>query len=279
MQSDRSLVKRVEGSGRKADCYCTEIPQWERKISELEEEREKICEQEIPLQNVEEGLRQMESHSHNMIRIVYGERLFSMIRSSCNEPYHKTLTNYQNSVAKQIEIGEAQTVQWPIPDGNIYPVQHWEDIEMWKDKLQEIVQEKNLYGEKINIGATAEEIRLFMKETRDELKWDLPHDYVKILEVVNGIEFNGFILYGIDQHLLGMQQNQTIHGLIEYNKIWYENEWQKRYIFMGESNISWYVYDLVEHQYFELDNPSGRENTVFSSLECMVEKLLSDALA
>ena len=108
---------------------------------------------------------------------------------------------------------------------------------------------------------------------------DLPDDYAKILGLVNGLEFNGFILYGIDQHLLSKQPNQSINGLIEYNKIWYENEWQKKYIFIGESNISWYVYDLVECQYLELDNPSGRENGVFSSLECMVEKLLSDALA
>lgn len=52
----------------------------------------------------------------------------------------------------------------------------------------------------------------------------------------------------------------------------------KKYIFIGESNISWYVYDIAECIYLELDNPSGRENEVFSSLECMVEKLLSDAL-
>lgn len=150
---------------------------------------------------------------------------------------------------------------------------------MWKDKLQEIVQEKNLYGEKINIGATAENVQLFLKEIKTELKVDLPGDCVKILEVVNGIEFNGFILYGIDQYLLGMQPNQTINGLIEYNKIWHENEWQKKYIFLGESNISWYVYDLMECRYYELDNPSGRVNEVFNSLECLVEKLLSDALA
>ena len=27
---------------------------------------------------------------------------------------------------------------------------------MWKEKLQEIIQEKGLYGEKVNIGATQE---------------------------------------------------------------------------------------------------------------------------
>ena len=32
---------------------------------------------------------------------------------------------------------------------------------MWKDKLQEIIQEKKIYGEKVNIGATEEEIENF----------------------------------------------------------------------------------------------------------------------
>ncbi len=27
-----------------------------------------------------------------------------------NEPYHKVITNYQNSVARQINVGEAKTV-------------------------------------------------------------------------------------------------------------------------------------------------------------------------
>ena len=41
-----------------------------------------------------------------------------------NEPYHKVITNYQNSIARQMDIGEAQAVQWPRPNGNIYPAQH-----------------------------------------------------------------------------------------------------------------------------------------------------------
>ena len=149
---------------------------------------------------------------------------------------------------------------------------------MWKDKLQEIIQEEKLYGEEVNIGATKKEIALFLKEAKAELNVDLPNDYVKILKQVNGLEFNGLILYGIDEYLLSKQPNQSINGIIENNKLWYENEWQKKYIFIGESSISWYVYDLVEGKYVELDNPSGEEIEVFSGLECMVEKMLSDAL-
>jgi hypothetical protein len=149
---------------------------------------------------------------------------------------------------------------------------------MWKERLQEIIQEEKLYGEEVNTGATEKEIALFFEEAKAELNVDLPNDYTKILEQVNGLEFNGFILYGIDQKLLSKQPNQTINGLIENNKLWYENEWLKEYIFIGESSISWYVYDLAEGKYVELDNPSGEEIEVFSGLECMVEKVLSDAL-
>ena len=129
--------------------------------------------------------------------------------------------------------------------------------------------------EKLNV----QKLENYFNEAKAELNVDLPNDYANILVLVNGLEFNGFILYGIDESLLNKQPNQSINGLIEYNKIWYENEWQKKYIFIGESNISWYVYDFAECKYVELDNPSGRENEVFSSLEYMVEKILSDALA
>lgn len=149
---------------------------------------------------------------------------------------------------------------------------------MWKDKLQEIIQEKKIYGEKVNIGATEEELAIFLKKVKAVLNVDLPKGYAKILKQINGLEFNGFILYGIDQKLLSKQPNQSINGLIENNELWYENEWQKKYLFIGESSISWYVYDLEECQYVELDNPSGEENEVFSGLECMVDKILSDAL-
>ena len=149
---------------------------------------------------------------------------------------------------------------------------------MWKDRLLQIAQEKNIYGEQINTGATEEEIRIFIKRVKDEFEIDLPNQYIEILRSVNGVEFNGFIFYGIDEELLDTPQNQHIEGFIRSNKIWYENKWQKKYIFLGESDISWYVYDVILGRYLELDNPSGMEMEVFISLDYLLEKALSDAL-
>lgn len=149
---------------------------------------------------------------------------------------------------------------------------------MWKEKLEEIAREKGLYGEKINTGVTEKEEETFIKKVGEEINIILPSEYVAVLKIINGIEFNGFILYGVDEQMLEKTPNQHVNGFLEYNKIWYENEWQKQYIFLGESNISWYVYDIQRKKYYELDNPSGRESETFICFEDLFERLLDTSL-
>ena len=149
---------------------------------------------------------------------------------------------------------------------------------MWNIKLEEIIEEKNLYGEQVNTGASEVELAKFKKNVKAELQKDLPSEYINVLKIINGLEFNGFILYGIDEVFLEKKPNQHINGLISFNQIWYENEDQKKYLFLGESNISWYVYDTNKEQYIELDNPSGREMAEFKKIDEILEKMLSDSL-
>ena len=149
---------------------------------------------------------------------------------------------------------------------------------MWKENLGRIIQEEAKYSEELNSGISEEEAKLFIKEVQDEFNITLPEDYIKILKVVNGIEFNGFILYGVDEPLLQEVPKRYVNGLIDCNKVWYENEWQKQYLFLGESSMSWYVFDLKTKQYCELDNPSGDVCEKFNNLEQMLDKMLGDSL-
>ena len=149
---------------------------------------------------------------------------------------------------------------------------------MWKERLEEIKQEEKRYGQDINCGISDEEAGEFIKAVEDELGITLPEDYVRILRMVNGIEYNGFILYGVDEPLLMGVPNQHVNGLVDCNKVWYENEWQKQYLFLGEGSISWYVYDLKTKKYCELDNPSGELSGEFDDFEEMLDKMLEDAL-
>ena len=149
---------------------------------------------------------------------------------------------------------------------------------MLEENLKKIINEKKMYDEEVNLGASKEEIDKLIVEAKEKLGVEIPKEYLDILSKVNGIEFNGFILYGVDEYLLEHEINQSIYGLVDLNKIWYENEEQKKYLFLGESNISWYVYEYKNKIFIELDNPSGREINKFNSFYEMFNKLLVDAL-
>ena len=153
-----------------------------------------------------------------------------------------------------------------------------EGMKMWKEHLEEIRQEEKQYGGDINCGISKEEAENFIKAVKEELGIALPEEYLKILTIVNGIEFNGFILYGADEPLLKKEPNQHVNGLIDCNKVWHENEWQKQYLFLGESSISWYVYDLKAKKYYELDNPSGEVSEEFNDFERMLDEMFEDSL-
>lgn len=149
---------------------------------------------------------------------------------------------------------------------------------MWEEELQKIVTEKERYNEKINLGASNNEIVLFKAKALIELKNEVPEEFISFLKTINGIEFNGFIVYGIDSELLEAKPNQYINGFIDNNLVLYENEWLTDYLFVGESSISWYVYDIERGKYLELDNPSGSTMKEFSCFESMIEKILLDSL-
>ncbi len=95
---------------------------------------------------------------------------------------------------------------------------------MWEKSLKKIVNEKKHYKEAVNRGAYKEEITRLIKEVNRKLNVEVPEEYLHIISRINGIEFNGFTLYGIDEYLLECKMNQRIDGLINANQIWYENE-------------------------------------------------------
>lgn len=151
---------------------------------------------------------------------------------------------------------------------------------MWREELDAIILEKKDYNEIVNRGATENEIEKMKENGSSELSITFPIDFLEILKVINGLEFNGTILYGVDENLLDNknQIEQKIYGGVEYNKIWYEVETNKHFIFLGESNVSWYVYEISSQNYCEIDNPSGELINSYERFEDLFERMLQDAL-
>ncbi|MBO1511142.1 YrhA family protein [Metabacillus bambusae] len=148
-------------------------------------------------------------------------------------------------------------------------------MSQWKDFLIEIEKIEAKYGSLLRNPALDTEL-IKMKHTIQQKLGNivLPESYIEFLKKVNGLDFNGLVIYGVDEVLLDKEVDEDIHGFIETNELWNENDWQKQYIFFGDSDTAWYSYDLKDGVYVELDKPSGTLIQLFDSFDSM----LSDAL-
>ncbi len=148
---------------------------------------------------------------------------------------------------------------------------------MWQIKLKEINEIKKLYKQAENSGVSDEQLAGLLSETKKQYDFVLPESYIDFLKKENGFEFNGFIIYGIGG-AKDCLSTQSTTDFISTNEIWHEVSDSKRYIFFGDSNISWYCFDKRNNLYVELDKPSLSLVKVFDNANNMLEGILMDCL-
>ena len=61
------------------------------------------------------------ANTHKLPLADSGDNSFENLVLIKNEPYHKVITNYQNSVTKGLNEGESKIIEFPIPKGNVSP--------------------------------------------------------------------------------------------------------------------------------------------------------------
>jgi hypothetical protein len=149
------------------------------------------------------------------------------------------------------------------------------DMPQWKELLIEVEKIESKYDSSLRNPVSNSEI-IKMKQTIQKKLGNIiiPESYIDFLKNVNGIDFNGLVIYGVDKILLDNEADEEVQGFIETNELWYEKDWQKKYIFFGDSDTAWFCYDLNERVYVEIDKPSGTLIQSFYSFDSM----LSDAL-
>ncbi|MCM3188257.1 YrhA family protein [Bacillus subtilis] len=146
---------------------------------------------------------------------------------------------------------------------------------MWVNLLAEIRKTESKYGNELNSPVTGQEIRNFEEAVLGKFPVnEIPLEYKKFLQTVNGLDFNGLVIYGLDQELLRKENDEEVYGFIETNEQWHENDEQKKYLFFGDSDTAWYCLDVIENEYLELDKPSGTLMNKFNDFNAM----LADAL-
>ena len=112
---------------------------------------------------------------------------------------------------------------------------------MWVNLLEEIRKTEAKYGDELNSPVTDKELSNFDEVVLGKLPInEIPSGYKKFLQTVNGLDFNGLVIYGLDQELLREENDEEVYGFFETNEQWHENDEQKKYLFFGDSDTAWY---------------------------------------
>ncbi|HDR3489264.1 Uncharacterized protein BCZB5J_03896 [Bacillus cereus] len=151
---------------------------------------------------------------------------------------------------------------------------------MWREKISHISKIRENQNRKLNLPTNEKELSRFRKSVVEKFGEDvLPQQYYEFLQTVNGIEFNGLIIYGIDQSFLDFKPINQVDSFFDANEIWESIKDEEELIFFGDSDIAWYCYNVSKKKFVELDKPSGEHMETFCDFDTMLKSALSAAIS
>ncbi len=94
---------------------------------------------------------------------------------------------------------------------------------------------------------------------------------------MNGLEYNGCMIYGIDEEFLEESPNNEIYGLLEYNDMRSQGDKEKR-LYIAESETYLFIYNLEDKAYYKLGNFLYKKLKKYGSYEEMIKDFLDICL-
>ncbi|MEK3734067.1 MULTISPECIES: YrhA family protein [Paenibacillus] len=150
---------------------------------------------------------------------------------------------------------------------------------MWREQIDIISKIRGKRDRKLNLPVNENELSRFRKSVVEKFGKDvLPQQYYEFLQTVNGIEFNGLRVYGVDLVYLDSKPINQVDSFFDANETWESIKDEDELIFFGDSDIAWYCYNATKNSFVELDKPSGELMETFSDFNTMLESAFSVAL-
>jgi hypothetical protein len=124
---------------------------------------------------------------------------------------------------------------------------------MYEQLLDEHVRWQVASGQRVQPAATAEQIEAVIRRAWERLGSELPVEYARFLEHMNGLNSNGLVIYSSDPIVVAGSTDVVIEGIVEANEAWHDDPAYSSFLFFGEGNTSRYALDCRDSRYQVLD--------------------------
>ncbi|WP_256379758.1 YrhA family protein [Butyrivibrio sp. WCD2001] len=138
-------------------------------------------------------------------------------------------------------------------------------------------EELSRWGDEINPPATEEGIKRLAEETKKRFQVEIPSEHIDFLKEMDGLEYNGCMIYGVDEELLEEIPDRTVYGLLEYNDMRSQGDKEKRLSF-AESETLLYIYSFEDKSYYQLDNFLYKKLKKYNSYAEMIKDIIKKCI-
>ena len=137
------------------------------------------------------------------------------------------------------------------------------------EEMQLIKKQFDKYGIKIPSGCSDAMITDFLSDFEQEFNYTIDLGYIEFIRTLNGLEFNGFIIYPCVKN----EENESVSGedIIESNLTWIDGDesFMEKTVF-AESDIDLYIKDLKTLDYQIVSKYSDEVFERFDSFEDLI---------
>lgn len=125
-----------------------------------------------------------------------------------------------------------------------------------KNLMSRIRESAAQYKEALEPPCTETKLARLRDRSRAELAIDIPVAYENFLRIMDGLDFNGVMVYASEQTQSNDASRANIFGFVETNLLHRDVEALNNYLVFGQSDMDIYAMNIKANEYQVLDKVS-----------------------
>jgi hypothetical protein len=149
---------------------------------------------------------------------------------------------------------------------------------MYQELLKRLAAEQRRAGSAPQSPGTDEEIQRLVERARQELRIELPTDYVDFLRLTNGLDWNGVVIYAADTTPIAGHPDRIIPDIIEMNLNYREDQRFADLLVIGSNGMDLYTYRISTDVYEVYDEVPHELLETLATFDELMTKALNRSL-
>ena len=125
-----------------------------------------------------------------------------------------------------------------------------------------------------NEGLSQDELSAFQKHCNAQLGFFLPFHYAEILKHVNGYKNKKKVLYAADVVIVPHKNKKNIPEYISKNFFKIINNPDDKYLYIGETPNSYFVFDYINNRYLEISSQTHAIIKKFVNFNALMKEII-----